>query len=79
MRLKFVGVIEKSSRGCPVCGKRRSENQLLSSKTYYLSSGNKITFRAGRPVDVSDEDGEELLTYTYTDPKGQVRHVFEKV
>lgn len=79
MRLKYTGIIEKRSGGCPVCGKRRSESQLVSTKTYYLSSGRKISFRAGVPVEVTKEDGEELLSYTYTDPKGQVRNVFEKV
>ena len=79
MRVKFAGIIEVKTGGCSVCGKRRSRSQLSTTKTFYLSSGSRLTFRAGRPVDVSEEDGNELLSYTYIDPQGHERKMFERV
>lgn len=79
MKIRFNGIIEKRSKGCPVCGKRITDSQLLTSKTYILPSGITKTFRIGRTEEVTDEDGNFLLSYRYTDPKGDVKHVFEVV
>lgn len=79
MKIKFNGIIEKRSKGCPVCGKRMTDSQYVASKTYILPSGITRTFRVGKIEEVTDEDGEFLLSYRYKDPKGDVKHVFEVV
>lgn len=79
MRIKFLGCVEKRTKGCPVCGRRRSEYTFRSHRSFILPSGMTKTFRANYPVDVSDTDGEFLLSYTYTDPHGELKHMFEVV
>ena len=79
MRIVFNGIIEKARKGCGACGRRRTENQFMMSKTYILPSGRSQTFRAGQPVDVSDKDGAFLLNYKYQTPEGEEKSVFEVV
>ena len=79
MKIKFNGIIEKRSKGCPVCGKRTTDSQFQNTKMYILPSGATKTFRAGRIEEVSDEDGEFLLSYTYIDPRGNKKQVFERL
>lgn len=79
MRIVFNGIIEKARKGCGACGKRRTENQFMMSKTYILPSGRSQTFRVGQEVDVSDRDGNFLLQYKYQTPEGEVKNVFEVV
>lgn len=79
MRIVFNGIIEKSRKGCGVCGRRRTENQFLDHKTYILPSGVSKTFRVGQAVEVSDRDGNFLLNYKYQTPEGEEKSVFEVV
>ena len=62
MKIRFNGVIETARKGCKVCGGRSFNQYMATSKEYYLPSGRKMTFRVGRPVEVSDSDGEFLLS-----------------
>ena len=62
MRVKFNGVTEETRKGCKVCGGRTYKNRLVTHKTYYLPSGRVMTFRIGRSEEVSDTDGEFLLS-----------------
>lgn len=79
MRIMFNGVIEKARKGCGACGKRRSESEFRTSKTYILPSGNTKTFRIGKAEEVTERDAEFLLTYNYLSPEGEVKSVFEVV
>lgn len=63
MKIKFNGVKEKSRKGCSVCGGKSSRMTMTTSKTYYLPSGTRMTFRVGRIENVSDADGQFLLSF----------------
>lgn len=78
MKVRFTGVIEKRSGGCKCRGKT-SGSSFVTSKHYILPSGVQKTFRVGVEEEVSDSDGEFLLSYSYTDPKGVTHNVFEVV
>lgn len=79
MKVMFQGIVEKRRSGCPVCGRRGGSSTFSTMKTYILPSGITKTFRVGKPEEVSDRDGEFLLTYKYTDKDGNVNSVFEVV
>lgn len=79
MKIRFKGVVEKRSGGCSACGKRRTDSQMLTSKTYILPSGVTKTFRVGVTETVSERDGQFLLQYKYLTKTGEVKHVFEVV
>lgn len=79
MKIMFNGIIEKTRKGCGACGRRRTENQFMTSRTYILPSGITKTFIAGRVEDVSDRDGNFLLQYKYQTPEGETKNVFEVV
>lgn len=76
MKIMFNGLMEKRRKGCSVCGQKHTEMGFAGSKTYILPSGITKTFRAGRCVEVKDEDAEFLLSYCY-EKDGEVRKVFE--
>ena len=78
MRLKFNGTMEKKASGCPVCGGRRSTFKFTSVRSFYLPSGAMKTFRAGQTYDVTERDGNFLLTYRYV-MNGKEQHAFEVV
>lgn len=79
MKIRFNGIIEKRTKGCPVCGKRTTDSQFKTMKSYILPSGITKTFRAGRIEEVTETDADFLLSYKYTDPEGKVKPVFEVV
>lgn len=76
MTIKFNGVMEKRKKGCSVCGRKHTEFGFSGSKTYILPSGITKTFRAGKCVEVKDEDARFLLSYQY-EKNGEVHKVFE--
>lgn len=78
MKVVFKGIVEKGRKGCPVCGKRRSQYVYRSRRPYILPSGSTKTFRAGVPTEVTDTDGNFLLSLTY-ESQGEIRHAFEAV
>lgn len=80
MKIKFNGVLEKKSGGCAKCGhKAKSKYGFTSTKMYILPSGQTKTFRVGAVTEVSEQDGNFLLSYIYDDVNGNKRPVFEKV
>lgn len=77
MKVRFNGVIEETQKGCHVCHGRTTHSQMTTHKAYYLPSGRRVTFRVGVPVEVSQADGEYLLTEDYKLPNGKRKKVFE--
>lgn len=81
MKIMFNGLLEKRRAGCPVCGGRKgtTEKEFVYMKSYILPSGVTKTFRKGKTEEVSDADGNFLLSYRYMDKEGNVHQVFEVV
>lgn len=77
MKVMFNGIIEEKQKGCHVCSGRTSHMQMMTHKSYYLPSGQQKTFRVGVAADVSDIDGEYLLSEEYKAADGKTRKVFE--
>ena len=75
MKVKFLGFTEYKKKGCNVCGKASGAKGFVSSKMYILPSGRNKTFYVGRVEEVSDWDGNFLLSYA--DANG--RAIFEEV
>ena len=79
MKVIYKGEFEKRVTGCVPCHKKAGRSYTFStSKTYYLPSGVSKTFYLDKPVDVSEIDGNFLLSYNYIDVNGHKRAVFEK-
>lgn len=81
MKLKFNGLLEKkeSGGGCN-CKKQGSGYGFVNQRMYILPSGQTKTFYVGKTEEVSDRDGEFLLSYNQApDVNGQSREVFTKV
>ena len=78
MKVVFNGTIEKKEHGCNCKGKV-SSSSFVRSKMYILPSGRTQTFVVGKPVEVSERDGQFLLSYIYTDINGDTRAVFSKI
>lgn len=79
MKVVFNGTIEKRSSGGCRCKGKTTSSSFVRSKTYILPSGLTKKFVAGQPVEVSERDGEFLLSYVYKDVNGDVRAIFTKV
>ena len=77
MKIKFNGLLEKKSSGCN-CHKSGSSYGFVNSRMYILPSGKQKTFYVGKVEEVSDRDGQFLLSYNSVDVNGK-RQVFEKV
>lgn len=79
MKIKFKGIVQENSGGCPVCGKKRKgKYSFVSTKLYALPSGRTIMFRAGAIEEVTDSEGEYLLKNMYMDSDGTMKPVFEE-
>lgn len=81
MIVKFNGIMQrKTGGGCSRCGQKSSSKyKMMTSKMFVLPSGRTLTFFTGRETEVSDKDGQFLMSYTYTDKDGQTQNVFTKV
>ena len=78
MKVVFNGTVEKKSSGCN-CKGRQTSSSFVRSKMYILPSGRNMNFIAGKPVEVSEQDGQFLLSYVYKDANGDMRAIFSKV
>lgn len=78
MKVVFNGTLEKHSKGCNCKGKV-TEVGFVSTKLYILPSGRSIQFYVGKSEEVSEQDGNFLLSYVYSDVNGSQRAVFSKV
>ena len=64
MKVRFKGTTETRTGGCSVCGAgHKSKHKFVMVKQYIMPSGMMKTFRAGNVEEVSDTDGEFLLSY----------------
>jgi len=80
MKLVFNGLIEKKNGGGCNCKRQNSSYGFVSSRMYILPSGATKTFYVGKEEEVSDRDGQFLLSYNQApDLNGQSRDVFTKV
>lgn len=79
MKVVFNGVVEKRTSGGCNCKGRITNASFVNSKLYIMPSGRSHKFYVGKPVEVSDTDGEFLLSYLYKDANGSYRAVFSKV
>lgn len=78
MKVVFNGTIEKRQSGCRCKGKVTSSS-FVRSKMYILPSGRTENFIVGQPKEVSEQDGNFLLSYVYKDVNGDSRAIFSKV
>lgn len=79
MKVVFNGTVEKKSSGGCKCKGKTTSSTFVRSKMYILPSGRTHTFIVGQPVEVSERDGQFLLSYIYKDVNGDLRAVFSKV
>ncbi len=77
MKIVFKGLLEKKVSGCN-CRKQGSGYSFVNSRMYILPSGQQKTFYVGKVEEVSERDGNFLLSYNVTDSNG-TRKAFEKV
>lgn len=79
MKVVFNGTIEKKSSGGCNCKGKVTSSTFVRSKMYILPSGKTETFVVGQPKEVSERDGQFLLSYVYKDVNGDSRAIFSKV
>ena len=79
MKVVFNGTVEKRTSGGCNCKGRTTSSSFVRSKMYILPSGKTQSFIVGKPVEVSEQDGEFLLSYIYKDANGDTRAIFSKV
>lgn len=79
MKVVFNGTVEKRSSGGCKCKGKTTNSSFIRSKMYIMPSGRSHTFIVGQPVEVSERDGQFLLSYIYKDANGDLRAVFSKV
>lgn len=79
MKVVFNGTIEKKQSGGCNCKGKVSSSSFIRSKMYIMPSGRSHNFIVGQPVEVSERDGQFLLSYIYKDVNGDLRAIFSKV
>ena len=78
MKVVFNGTVEKKSSGGCNCKGKTTSSSFVRSKMYILPSGKTETFIVGQPVEVSERDGQFLLSYIYKDVNGDLRAIFSE-
>lgn len=80
MKVVFNGIMKTIESGCVPCGHGGTSTRgFQASEWLMLPSGAEKEFHKGKPVDVSDYDGEWLLSLMYADQNGDMQHEFSKV
>lgn len=79
MKVVFNGTIEKKTSGGCNCRGKTTSSSFVRSKMYILPSGRSQNFIVGQPIEVSERDGQFLLSYIYKDVNGDMRAIFSKV
>lgn len=80
MKIKYLGVYkEKTRTGCTVCGARTISSYAPEYHlTVTFSNGLHKTFTLNQVMEVTQEQGEYLLKWSYS-YKGEERHPFALV
>lgn len=78
MKIVFNGLLEKKVSGGCNCRRQGSGYGFVNSRMYILPSGASKTFFVGKVEEVSERDGQFLLSYNSVDANGK-RAVFSKV
>lgn len=80
MKVRFNGMFKSIKSGCAPCGhKVRSSRAFMTSRTFILPSGITRSFHIGDVYEVSELDGNFLLTYSQTDKDGVRQESFTRV
>lgn len=80
MRVRFNGMYSTAKTGCVPCGHRvQSKRTFLTSRSFILPSGNTKSFHIGEEYEVSELDGNFLLSYSQIDKDGVRQDSFTKV
>lgn len=80
MKVKFNGIMTTIQTGCVPCGHGGTSTRgFKSSEWLMLPSGSQKEFHKGEVVEVSDYDGEWLLTLMYVDQNGMRQNEFTRV
>lgn len=82
MRLRFNGMFVNMSGktgGCRCHGTRAGGQMFITHKTFILPSGATRSFSVGQEYDVSDLDGNFLLSYSHTDKDGVRQDSFTRL
>lgn len=80
MKIRFNGMYQKVKKGCTPCGhKAVGRRTFLMSRSFILPSGAVRSFHVGEEYEVSDLDGNFLLSYSQTDKDGIKQDIFTRV
>lgn len=82
MRIRFNGMfMNKSSAngGCRCHGTRVGAQMFITHKSFVLPSGATQSFSVGQEYDVSDLDGNFLLSYSQIDKNGVRQDSFTRL
>lgn len=80
MKIRFNGMFQITKKGCIPCGHRvTSGKTFLTSKSFILPSGMTQYFHIGEEYEVSDVDGNFLLSYSQTDKDGIRQDAFTRI
>ena len=80
MKVRFNGMFVKKSKGCGCSGRKTSTSKsFMIHKTFILPSGRTMSFSIDQEYEVSDLDGNFLLSYTQIDKDGLMQSAFTRV
>ena len=80
MKIRFNGMYQNVKKGCAPCGHRVvGHRTFLMSRSFILPSGNIQSFHIGEEYEVSELDGNFLLSYSQTDKDGVRQDTFTRI
>ena len=80
MRVRFNGMFAtKSGGGCACHGGSKSKRTFLAHKTFILPSGQTRSFSVTEEYEVSDLDGNFLLSYSQLNADGVRQDAFTRL
>lgn len=80
MKVRFNGMFSTVKTGCVPCGHRVSSGKVFRlTKTMILPTGITRVFHAGEEYEVSDLDGNFLLSYSQIDKDGVRQDAFTRI
>lgn len=80
MLVRFNGMYQNVKSGCVPCGhKVVGKRTFMISRTFILPSGITKSFHIGEEYEVSDLDGNFLLSYSQVDKDGLRQDSFTRI